>query len=98
MVPHTLSAAGVRAYAPLASGVYGISSATEWIFIGEADNIQLALQNHLLDVDTSIMKRQPTGFVFEVCGPAARGARQNRLSSEYEPACNRAGSLQRSER
>jgi hypothetical protein len=98
MVPHTLSASGIRIYAPFASGVYGISNASEWIFIGEADNIQVALQHHLLDVDTSIMKRQPTGFVFEVCGPDARVARQNRLSSEYEPACNRAGSLQRSER
>lgn len=89
MIPHSLSPSGVRTYAPFASGVYGISNATEWIYIGHSDNIQSALQNHLQDVDTSIMKRRPTGFVFEVCDLTRRQARQGRLVTEYAPACNR---------
>lgn len=88
-IPRTLSPVGIRAYAPSASGIYGISNANEWIFIGEAENIQLALLEHLEEVDTSIMKRHPTGFVFEVCDPGGRPARQGRLVVEYDPTCNR---------
>lgn len=89
MIPHALSRSGVQAYAPGTSGVYGISNASEWIYIGQADNIQNALQDHLLDVDASIMKRLPTGFVFETCDSTHRLARQGRLVTEYSPACNR---------
>jgi hypothetical protein len=73
----------------MASGVYGISNAREWIYIGETENIQGTLLGHLQDFDTSIMKRQPTGFVFEVCDGTRRPTRQDRLVLEYEPICNR---------
>ena len=89
VIPRNLTAAGVRAYAPVSSGVYGMSNAHEWIYIGESDNIQTALQGHLGDVGTPIMEREPTGFVFEVCDSGQRLARQGRLVSEYGPACNR---------
>lgn len=79
----------VREHAPTLSGVYGISNALEWIYIGETDNIQEALLGHLRESDTSLLKRQPMGFVFEVCDQARRPARQNRLVFEYEPSCNR---------
>ena len=76
-------------FAPIASGVYGISNAREWIYIGEADDIQGALLAQLADVHTSLMKREPTGFVFEMCQRAHRPIRQDRLILEYEPVCNR---------
>jgi hypothetical protein len=76
-------------YAPGVSGVYGISNAQEWIFVGEADNIQSALLSHLQDAQAPLMKRQPVGFVFEVCDRTRRVARQGRLVHEYEPVCNR---------
>lgn len=98
MVPHTLSPMGIRAYAPVASGVYGISNASEWIYIGESDNIQIALQHYLQDVDTSIGEPQSTGFVFEVCHPSKRVARQDRLVCEYEPAGNRTARRERGAR
>jgi hypothetical protein len=79
-------------YAPQLGGVYGLSNAQEWIFVGEADNIQEALGDHLRDLGTSLMKRQPTGFVFEVCDGARRSARLDCLVLEYEPSCNRLGS------
>lgn len=88
-VPRAFTSTGVRMFAPMASGVYGISNAREWIYIGEADNIQGALLAQLADLHTSLMKRQPTGFVFEVCESAHRPVRQDRLILEYEPACNR---------
>jgi excinuclease UvrABC nuclease subunit len=76
-------------YAPSSPGVYGISNAREWIYIGESDNIRLTLLEHLRDVYTSAMKRQPTGFVYEVCEGIRRSVRQDRLIHEYEPTCNR---------
>src|ERR1700731_3860 len=91
-IPFTLRTIGT--HAPVASGVYGISNAREWIYIGETDNIQGALFHHLQDLYASLMKRLPTGFVFEVCDGARRSARQDRLVLEYEPVCNRLTSAQ----
>ena len=87
-IPRPLMPVAVRTYAPDTSGVYGISSASEWIYIGASDDIRGALLAHLQQSDTPVMKRQPTGFVFEVCEPAQRGFRQNRLIAEYSPICN----------
>lgn len=88
-IPRSLTTASVRTNAPAASGIYGISNAREWIYIGETDNIQASLLKHLQGSDPTLLKMQPTGFVFEVCDPAGRPARQDRLVFEYEPACNR---------
>jgi hypothetical protein len=88
-VPRPFTLAAVGTYAPAASGVYGISNAVEWIYIGETDNIQASLLGHLRELDTSLVERQPTGFVFEVCDRPRRSVRQDRLVLEYEPTCNR---------
>ena len=95
LIPRPFTPGAIQMHAPVASGVYGISNAREWIYIGQADNIQDALLNHLQDLSTSLMERQPTGFVFELCDGARRPARQDRLVFEYEPVCNR-HSLRRS--
>jgi hypothetical protein len=87
--PRSLTPVSVRANAPAASGVYGISNAREWIFIGETDNIQASLLHNLQPGNSALLKRFPTGFVFELCGAAHRRARQDRLILEYEPVCNR---------
>jgi hypothetical protein len=87
--PRSLTSAGVHRYAPATSGVYGISNAREWIYIGETDNIQSTLLTHLLELETQPLRLQPTGFVFEVCEAATRSKRQDRLVLEYEPFCNR---------
>ncbi|HEV2201759.1 MAG TPA: hypothetical protein VGR73_18215 [Bryobacteraceae bacterium] len=95
LIPRQFTSGGVHAYAPVASGVYGISNAQEWIYIGETDNIQDALLAHLRDVRASLMQRHPTGFVYEICELARRPGRQDRLVTEYNPACNRAASQHR---
>jgi hypothetical protein len=41
--PPSLTPASVRANAPRASGIYGVSNAREWIYIGETHNIQASL-------------------------------------------------------
>jgi predicted GIY-YIG superfamily endonuclease len=87
--PYSLTMMMIYAQAPTVSGIYGISNAREWIYIGETDNIRRALLAHLQDSGATVMQRQPTGFVFESCDQVSRPARQDRLVQEYEPTCNR---------
>lgn len=87
--PRPFQTVGVQQYAPAVSGVYGISNAGEWIYIGASENIQAALVAHLGEANTNISKRQPTGFVYEVCAREQRSTRQDQLVREYEPTCNR---------
>jgi len=84
--PRSFRATTVREHAPARSGVYGITNAQEWIYIGEADNIQQMLLYHMQESSSDILERHPTGFVFELCDPATRVGRQNRLILEYNPA------------
>jgi len=95
LFPRSFSASSVREHAPTASGVYGISNAREWIYIGETDNIQESLYEHLREFDASLPAKRPTGFVFEVCDRAKRPSRQGRLIFEYQPARNRQSSRPR---
>ncbi len=88
-VAHAFTPHTIRALAPQSPGVFGISSAREWIYIGESDNIQQALLLLFAGNSSPLMARQPTGFVFELCHAAVRTARQDRLVMEYEPVCNR---------
>jgi hypothetical protein len=87
--PRSFTPVSVRTNAPAASGIYGISNAREWIFIGETDNIQASLLHELQRGGSALLKRFPTGFVFELCSAADRRTGQDRLILEYEPVCNR---------
>jgi excinuclease UvrABC nuclease subunit len=87
--PRSFTTSSIREHAPALSGIYGISNAAEWIYIGEADNIREALLGHLQDSGTALLARRPTGFVFELCQREQRHSRQDRLILEYEPTCNR---------
>lgn len=87
-LPRPFTSRSVNEYAPATSGVYGISNAREWLYIGQAENINGALQAHLQDTSTTLMKQTPTGFVFEVCPGGSRYDRQERLVREYGPSCN----------
>lgn len=87
-LPRAFTAIAVRNNAPVTSGVYGLSNAIEWIYIGESDNIQAALLAHLSDPNSELMKLGPKGFVLETCDGAKRLYRQERLIGEYRPLCN----------
>ena len=89
ITPRPFTPEGVRTYALQAPGLYGISNAREWIYIGHAGNIQRALLDYFQDFGSALMKKQPQGFVFEVCDEAHWIARHDRLVLEYEPALNR---------
>jgi hypothetical protein len=88
-MPYGFSVGSIRAHAPAMSGVYGISNGCEWIYIGEADNIQQRLLEHLAEDGTQLKARVPTGFSYEVCNQSIRVERQDRLILQYEPVCNR---------
>jgi len=80
----------ISAHAPAAPGVYGITNAREWIYIGVADDIRRMLLSYLSESGTPVMRRGPSGFVFEIRAEwEERTSRQNRLVMEYEPVCNR---------
>ena len=84
---------GIAAYAPTGSGVYGIYSATEWIYVGESKNLETRLYEHLCglsDQSARIWLRNPTAFVCElVAGEVARQFRERVLIAELNPYCNR---------
>jgi hypothetical protein len=88
LIPRPFVPGIIQAYAPNMSGVYGISNAREWIYIGATDDIQDALLTHFNELESPLMKSKPAGFVFEVCDRARRPARQDRLVYEYKPRCN----------
>ena len=81
----------VRSRVPAASGIYGISNAAEWIYIGESADLQSTLLGILDRPNPTFPQRKPTGFTFELCGFASRPARQGRLVTEYRPICNSFG-------
>lgn len=89
IIPRRLTLQGIRTYAPQAPGLYGISNAREWIYIGNSGNIQRALLDYIQDPGNALMKEQPQRFVFEVCDEAHWVARHDRLVLEYKPALNR---------
>ena len=86
----SFTAPSVQNNAPDCSGVYGISNSSEWIFIGEASNIRVALMAHLREVGTPLSSRKPKGFTFEAASPFQRVSRKNQLVRELEPCCSNA--------
>ena len=79
----------VQRNAPAMPGVYGLSNAREWVFVGIADDIHAALLAHLQEGDSPIKSRAPTGFTFEVCHPTQSPMRAARLIAELSPVCRR---------
>jgi len=85
LIPRPLTLSGIQMYAPAVSGVYGITNANEWIYIGQANNIRDGLLAHLRDNLATLTVRAPVGFVFEACVEPHRSARLDRLTREYSP-------------
>jgi len=91
-VSFTLSSVGKNA--PRASGVYGLSNARQWIYVGETADIQTALLGHLHNPHAFLREYRPSGFTFELRATGERIERQNQLVRELAPVGNRlAGQL-----
>jgi hypothetical protein len=87
--PRSFTLASIQEFAPPSSGVYGISDARQWIYIGEADNIRETLLTFLTGNGLPLACQQGKGFVYELCERSQRLERHDRLVREYEPSCNR---------
>jgi excinuclease UvrABC nuclease subunit len=89
---YVFSEAGIAAYAPRESGVYGIYKEGTWIYIGEARDIEARLYEHLRgesDQSARILRQRPTGFIFERCDARTRTTREAQLIAELTPISNR---------
>jgi hypothetical protein len=75
--------------APAASGVYGLSNASQWLYVGETANIQGELLKHLQHPSPFLTTHEPSGFTFELSSAERRTKRQTQLVSELEPIGNR---------
>lgn len=74
--------------APRVSGVYGLSDARQWIYVGEAADIQAELLRHLQNPGAFLRQHPPSGFTYELSTERQRIDRQNELVSELKPIGN----------
>ena len=51
---------------PAASGVYGLSNASQWIYVGETSNIHAELFRHLQYPNTFLRGHSPSGFINQI--------------------------------
>lgn len=89
--------ASVLQSAPRESGVYGLFSAL-WVYIGEAQDIQTRLLEHLAESDSCIAHYQPSSFAYELLDTDKRLARQAELSTKLQPLCRGRDFVYRSDR
>ncbi len=75
--------------APEESGVYGLCSSDQWVYIGQTSNIRKALLEYLRGQMPYVLQWQPKHFVFEVLPYKERLARHKVVVAHYQPTCNR---------
>jgi hypothetical protein len=80
--------------APAGAGVYGLTNARGWIFIGESDDIRASLLARLERKFAGVDGRAATGFFFESWPTGDCTARRDRLIQELGPRY-KAGTLER---
>lgn len=86
---HSFSLKSIRDNAPRSRGVYGISNAREWIFVGSGEDMQEELLGHLNSRGSRLLSRMPTGFTIEsIASQSDLAERRERLVSELSPSCN----------
>ena len=82
---HAFTAVSIRNHVPAVSGVYGLSNARHWIYVGSSHNLQFQLLGHLRETDSLLKAQNPTGYTFEVCDISGSAGRQSQLISELRP-------------
>lgn len=75
-------------YAPNASGVYALYNQQEWIYVGQSNDIQRRLREHLAEWGTCIKERGANSFQFELVDAAYLGQRENAWMAALRPTCN----------
>lgn len=95
LIPRSFNLRTINQFAPRESGVFGLSNARAWLFIGSSEDVQQSLLALLAQAQTSPSEEQATGFIFETCPAAHRQNRQQRLIGDYRPAWNQPGARRR---
>lgn len=85
---YRFAADAITTHAPAGSGVYGLYSAQQWIYIGESHDIRSRLLQHLRGDNECITRLNPASFVFELAPVHQLVARQIALIREFRPVCN----------
>lgn len=81
----------ITTYALEGSGIYAIGTKTEWVYIGEADNVQERLLEHYngwSDQSGCISQYNPDRFSYVPHPPENRTDRESELIAEHNPFCN----------
>ena len=73
---------------PPVPGVYALCLGREFIYIGDTENLQRKLLDHLDEKSECISRMNPDTFSFEPVPDPERVARRNRLILELNPVCN----------
>ena len=84
-----LTRTSVICNAPEESGVYGLYSPEQCVYIGHTSNIQKALLDYLSGRRPYVLQWQPNYFVFECLHYKERSARNKELVARYQPVGNR---------
>lgn len=71
---------------PAVSGVYGLHTRRQQLFIGEAADLHETLLRYRKESEKLFPDRQPSFFSFEVCETKLRASRAQALIAEYHPA------------
>lgn len=82
---------GILLYAPRRSGVYGIYKDGKWIYIGESEDMEARLFEHLRGQShksACIILESPTGFICDSCDATTRVIREKLLIAQLSPVCN----------
>jgi hypothetical protein len=74
--------------APEASGVYTLFSSSQWVYVGESDDIRESLYRHLNEPTTCVSGYGPLYFSFELVEGAQRTARWQSLVTRLKTKCN----------
>jgi cell division protein FtsN len=71
---------------PTVSGVYGLHTRRQQLYIGEAADLRETLLLHRKEAAKLFPGRQPSFFSFEVCATNLRASRAQALIAEYRPS------------
>jgi len=85
-VAKVYSVASVWQNAPPASGIFGLSNARGWLYVGETDDIRGSLLELLENRESAALSSGATGFSYELRGPGDRAQRHDQLTHELKPA------------
>ena len=82
---HPFEGVIIETSAPAVSGVYGLHTQRQQLFVGEATDLRATLLLHWHELGNLFLGRQPTHFSFEVCDADSRAQRVQQLIATHRP-------------